>query len=291
MNVLAHRPAPVQAHFLGYSITTGADYVDYLITDEVYVPPEWQEYCSEKTVYLPDTFMATTRQEAETLDLRRAHFDLPEDGMVFANFNHPCKFEPKIFGAWMRILDAVPDSVMWFGAWTPATQRNLKREAEKRGVDPDRLVFSEIVDRPVHLARLALADLALDNLYHGGGVTTVDALWVGLPVLTIRGDTPGARLGATLTKAAGLPEAVVEDLETYVTTAIALAHDPGRLLSWKHRLQENRDACPLFDLDRFRTNLERAIVAMWRNFEDGKAPRAIAIAGANQPAANIQART
>lgn len=278
MHVLAHRPAPVQAHFLGYSITTGADYIDYLITDRIYIPPEWQQHCSEQLVYLPDTFMATLRQDAEPIALKRGHFDLPDDAVVFANFNHPCKFEPKIFSAWMRILEAVPGSVMWFGVWTSATQDNLKKEAEKRGIAGDRLIFSEIVDRPVHLARLALADLALDNLYHGGGVTTVDALWVGLPVLTIRGETPGARLGATLSAAAGLTEPIVDDLETYVATAIALARDPSRLQAWKQHLLDHRDTCPLFDTGLYRTNLEQAIEAMWLNFAAGGKPQPIEIA-------------
>ncbi len=277
MDVLAHRPAPVQAHFLGYSITTGADYVDYLITDKIYIPPEWQRYCSEKVVYLPETFMATKRQDAEVVELERAHFDLPENGFVFANFNHPCKFEPRVFSAWMEILSAVPDSVLWFGAWTSATQRNLKSEAEKHRVDPDRLVFSDIVDRPVHLARLALADLALDNLYHGGGITTVDALWVGLPVLTISGKTPGARLGATLTAAADLPDMIVDDLDAYVRTAIALARDPASLAAIRDRLVGNRDTCPLFDLDRYRQGLEQAIEAMWLRFENGDRPDVIDI--------------
>jgi predicted O-linked N-acetylglucosamine transferase (SPINDLY family) len=166
---------------------------------------------------------------------------------------------------------------MWFGVWTSVTRTNLKKEAEKRGLDPGRLIFSDIVDRPVHLARLALADLALDNLYHGGGITTVDALWVGLPVLTIRGDTPGARLGATLSTAAGLPDAIVDDLDSYVETAIALANDRPRLQAWRDRLIANRDTAPLFDMDSYRRGLEDAIATMWRVFETGDRPHPIAI--------------
>ncbi len=278
MNIMALRPAPVQAHFLGYSITTGAGFIDYIITDRHYIPPEWADHNTEKLVYLPDTFMAVSHEEAVEKKASRRGYHLPRNAFVFANFNHPCKFEPKIFAAWMEILSAVPDSVLWFGAWAPPTQKNLRREAEARGIDGKRLVFSKIVERNRHLARLKLADLALDNLYHGGGITTVDALWVGLPVLSILGNTPGARLGATLLSAAGMPETVTPDLDTYVRTAIELAHDRPRLDGLRRRLERERDTCALFDMTRYRGNLEAAYKAMWRNHESGHPPRHIDLA-------------
>ncbi len=275
MPIMALRPAPVQAHYLGYSITTGADYIDYLITDRIYIPPEWQHLCSEKLVYMPDTFMATVRQPIADWQPTRAELGLPDRAFVFANFNHPCKFEPIIFKAWMDILKRVPNSVMWFGDWTTATKRNLWREALDHAVDPERLRFANIVPHEWHCARLAQADLALDNFHHGGGITTVDALWTGLPVLTMFGNTPPARLGATLVSAAGMPELIVDDLSAYVETAVALAHEPQRLADLKARLVAKRDGCALFDTERHRQNLEASIQAMWKSYLAGEAPRCI----------------
>ncbi len=259
MPLMSFRPAPIQVHGFGYSITTGADYIDYLVTDPVYVPPEWARLGPEAPIYLPDTFMPTVRPKVGEMAVDRAQYGLPESGFVFGNFNHPCKFEPRIFSVWMRILAAVPDSVLWFGNWLPETRANLEREAEARGISAERLLFSKIVPHEAHCARLPLADLALDNLYHGGGITTVDALWVGLPVLTIRGDAPAARLGATLSRASGVEDLVVDDLEHYERLAIELAADSARLHALRRRLLAIRDGSALFDADRFRRHFEHGL--------------------------------
>ena len=275
MPIMSLRPAPVQAHAFGYSITTGADYIDYLITDQTYVPPELAALGPEAPVYLPDCFMPTLRPHFSGRVATRADYGLPVDAVVFANFNHPCKFEPSIYSLWMRLLLAVPDAAMWFGSWLPETQANLRREAEVRGVDGARLVFSPIVSHEDHCARLALADLALDNRYHGGGVTTVDALWVGLPVVTLRGATPAARLGATLSSAAGLEDLVVDDLDAYERLAVALASDPTRRAQLRARLLENRETSALFDTARFRRHFECAISMMVDHHRAGQPPARI----------------
>ncbi|NQV60657.1 MAG: tetratricopeptide repeat protein [Alphaproteobacteria bacterium] len=275
MPVSSFRPAPVQMHGYGYSITTGADYIDYLITDRTYIPEEWEGVGPEKLLYLPNTFMPTKRPGRAGKAITRAEAGLPEDAVVFSNFNHPCKFEPKIFAAWMEILTRVPGSVLWFGAWLQGTQENLRREAAKFNIDAKRLIFSEIVEHEDHLARLDLVDLALDNLHHGGGVTSVDALWVGLPVLTILGNKPGARLGATLCNAAGVPDMVVPDLPSYVERAVALANDPDQRRALRQRLIEGRDSQPLFDNERYCHNLDNAIEAAWNNYLAGHPPKRI----------------
>ncbi|MBT6430263.1 MAG: tetratricopeptide repeat protein [Rhodospirillaceae bacterium] len=275
MPVCSFRPAPVQMHAFGYSITTGADYIDYLVTDRTYIPEEWEAVGTEKLLYLPDTFMPTKRPEKIGDPVSRADVGLPEGVTVFSNFNHPCKFEPRIFAAWMEIMDQVLDSVLWFGAWMHDTQANLRRQAAKYGIDGDRLIFAKIVDHESHLARLKLVDLALDNFQHGGGVTSVDALWVGLPVLTVLGDKPGARLGATLCNAAGIPDMITPDLPSYIERAIALANDPEQRRQLHQRLIEGRESHPLFDNERFNRNLDDAIVAAWQNHLAGRPPQRI----------------
>lgn len=278
LEVLALQPAPIQVHYLGYSLTTGSDFVQYLITDRRFMPPEWQRYCTEELVYLPDSFMATVRAEISPAPVSRAEFGLPEEGFVFANFNHPCKFEPGIFDIWMRILDRVPGSVLWLGQWMHATDEKLKHEAERRGIAPERLIFARLMDHPLHLKRLQLADLALDNRRHGGGVTTVDALWTGVPILTIAGESPPARLGATLCTAAGVPEMIAPDLVEYERRAIAFGRGEEDLASVRQRLWASRLTCPLFDGERYRRHLEAAYERMWEIRCAGEAPRRIEIA-------------
>ena len=272
MSILAFHPAPIVAHFLGYSITTGARYVDYLITDRISMPEELAQYGSEMPVYLPHTFMATTRPEISTRSFAREHFELPEGAFVISNFNHPCKFEPVVFDAWMRILKRIPNAVLWMGDWIEGTQRNLYAEAEARGVASGRLVFAGIVEHDVHCARLQLADLAIDTLYHCGGITTIDALWAGLPVLTVLGDTPASRLGATLVTAAGMPELVVRSLDEYENRTVDLAQSPGELAALRKKLWDQRLSCPLFDGPAYVRNLERGYEVMWENHLAGGAP-------------------
>ena len=277
LSAMALRPAPVQVHFLGYSITTGSDFVDYLIADRTYLTEECAAAGTESVVYLPDSFMITSTPALPDLALEREEFLLPRDGIVFSNFNHPCKFEPEIFAIWMRILDRVPDSVMWLGTWMPLTATNLRHEAEKAGIDPMRLVFGGIDSRERHLSRLRLADIALDTHHHGGGVTTIDALIAGVPVLSAVGKTPSSRMGATLLNAVGLAELVFDDLASYENRAVELANDREQLTALKRKLAASLESSPLFDVPRYTRHLERAFEAIWQRHCDGKRPADIDI--------------
>jgi predicted O-linked N-acetylglucosamine transferase (SPINDLY family) len=275
MPIAAYRPAPVQVHLLGYSITTGASFIDYLITDEIYIPRDQAAMGSEEVVYMPHSFMPALPQPVANGTIRRAELNLPEDAFVLANFNHPCKFEPIIFDAWMAILKRVPNAVMWFGHWFEETSANLRLEAEARGVDGERLIFAPIAEHADHLRRLTKADLAVDNRLHGGGITTIDALFVGLPVLTVTGPTPSSRLGATLLNGIGIPDMVASSLDDYVEKAVAFACNPDTLASVRDRLEANRETTPLFDFKRYVRDLERAYGAIWQRHQDGLSPALI----------------
>ena len=277
LEIFAMRPAPVQAHYLGYTSTIGARFLDYLVTDAKLAPPEHRPFYTEKLVLLPDSFMAGRRAPIAEQRPCRSDEGLPEDGFVFANFNNHYKFEPRMFAAWMRLLRRVPGSVLWLLRGTPKSGENLRREAAARGVDPSRLVFAEPKRHPEHLARLALADLALDNLFHGGGVTTLDALWVGVPVLTLAGDTLPSRNGASLLPAVGMAELVTRSLGEYDRIALSLASEPARMAELKRRLAANREHLPLFDVERLARHLERAYDLMWERFERGLAPAEIEV--------------
>ena len=215
LELFALRPAPVQIHYLGYGATLGADFIDYLITDPVHTPPELAPYCSESLAYLPDSFMAATPVEISVRRFTRTECGLPDDAIVFTTFNAHYKIDPTIFSVWMRLLQRVPKSVLWLREGSAIAQDNLRRETEVRGVDPDRLIFAPRLERADHLARHGLADLALDTLYHVGGVTTIDALWTAVPVVTVAGPSHSMRTGASLLSAIGLPRLITPSLDAY----------------------------------------------------------------------------
>jgi len=275
--ILALEPAPVQIHYLGFGATLGADYIPYLIVDPVEMPPDLARHCSEAVVLLPDTFMATTRTEPADKSFTRAELGLPEAGVVFCNFNSHSKFHPAIFDVWMRLLRRQPASVLWMIEGPPTAMNNLRAEAQARNVDPSRLIFAPKWPLPLHLARLKHADIALDTLYHAGGVTTVDALRIGLPIVVLAGDTPNGRTGASLVSAIGAPELIARDLDSYEALAQGLAADRPRREALRAKLLAARDVEPLFDVERLARHLESAYREIWRRHLDGLAPEGFAV--------------
>ena len=269
--ILAHRPAPAQAQIIGYGNTTGAPYIDYFVTDKTWMRPEYEAITTETITYLPDTWFSGYRAEA----------GLPRDGFVFCNFNQSFKFEPTIFSVWMRLLEHVPASVLWLGHWERGALANLQREAEARGIEGSRLVTAGIVPHAEHLARLKLADLMLDTRVFGGGATTVDALWAGVPIVTCPDEFPNSANGATLSKALGVPEMVTNSMAEYQDLALALATDPARYNALRAKVDANRLTHPLFDEDRFARHFDRAIELIWQSTVSGdKSP--ISVPAENQ---------
>jgi predicted O-linked N-acetylglucosamine transferase (SPINDLY family) len=197
---------------------------------------------------------------------------------VFCSFNIVAKILPPMFDIWIRLLKSVEGSVLWLARADSAAASNLRREAEQRGVDGDRIVFAPFVPTSEqHLARLALADLFLDTLPYNAHAGGSDALWAGVPVITCKGTTFAGRVGASLLSAIGLPELITQSLEEYEALALKVARTPEMLASFKARLTRNRTTEPLFDTKRFTRNLEAAYLAMWRRHQSGQAPQAITI--------------
>ena len=264
LQIFAHRFAPVQASWLGYPGTTGADFIDYLIADRVVAPDEDQLFFSEKLVHLPHTYFPTDPDHVIGPTPSRAELGLPEDGFVFCSFNNSWKITRPVFALWLRLLHAVPDSVLWLKAAPPETRINLARELVMQGVAGERLVWAGDTPLENHLARHRAADLFLDTLPYNAHATAADALWTGLPVLTVKGETFPGRVAASLLGAIGMPELVTNSLEEYEALALALARDPARLADLKQKLARNIAATPLFDADRFTRDLEAAYLTMSR---------------------------
>jgi len=262
LQIFSHRPAPVQASWLGYPGTTGAAFMDYLIADAVVAPPEDQPFYSEKLVQLPDTYFPADPSRTIGVTPGRADEGLPVQGFVFCSFNNAWKITRPVFDIWMRLLAEIPQSVLWLKQPSADTRANLEKAAAQHGIATERLVFAANAALDVHLARHRLADLFLDTLPYNAHATAADALWAGLPVLTCRGEAFAGRVAASLLHAAGLPELVTENLADYEALALALAREPARLKGLKDRLAHNLRTAPLFDADRFRRAIEDAYVKM-----------------------------
>jgi protein O-GlcNAc transferase len=278
--IFALRAAPIQVNFLGFSGTMSAPFMDYIIGDPVLIPAEHASDYAEKIARLPDCYMPSDpTREISARSMTRAEYGLPESGFVFCGFNNPNKLCPPQFDIWMRILAAVPDSVLWLSPAPAKTADNLKREAQKRGIDPARLVFANREDRWAdHLARHALADLFLDTLPHNAHATANDALWAGLPILTRLGDAYAGRVAGSLVNALGMPDMIMRDEAEYERRAIEIALTPGLSGELKQRLASLRKTSALFDCDRYTRNIEKAFEAMVARQRDGLAPDHIDIA-------------
>jgi len=278
MGIFAHGAAPIQVNCLGYPGTIAAPFIDYIIADEFVIPREHQIHYAEKVVYLPDCYQVndSKRTISERTPIR-TEVGLPEQGFVFCCFNNSYKITPGIFDIWMRLLQKVEGSVLWLYQRNAETISNLRREAQARGVAPDRLVFASKVKLEDHLARHRLADLFLDTLPYNAHTTASDALWAGLPVVTCAGTTFAGRVAGSLLRAVGLPELVTSTLEDYEALALRLATDESLLRKLKEKLARNRLSAPLFNTDRFRRHIEAAYTTMWEIHQRGEEPRTFAV--------------
>ena len=271
-HILALRPAPVQVSYLGYLGSMGGDFMDYLIADPVIVPPEARAHYAEKIAYLPSYQANDSKRIIAERSFTRAELGLPPTGVVFCCFNASWKITPATFASWMRILAAVPGSVLLLLAGSPVVERNLRREAAALGVPPERLVFGGMLSFENYLARYRSADLFLDTSPYNAGTTGSDALWAGLPVLTCIGNAFAARVGASLLTAVGLPELIAPDRAAYERLAIELATQPERLAQLRGRLAQNRAACALFDTRGVTRSLEGLYERMYLRHQAGLPP-------------------
>jgi predicted O-linked N-acetylglucosamine transferase (SPINDLY family) len=280
--VLARRAAPVQVNYLGYPGTMGADFIDYIIADGTIIPKEHFASYAERVVWLPDSYQVNDWQRpVSTAGPNRQQCGLPENAFVFCCFNNPYKILPETFDIWMRLLRANENSVLWLFEGHPSATANLRREAEKRGVSAERLIFAPQMALADHLARHRCADLFLDTLPYNAHTTASDALWTGVPVLTCLGTTFAGRVAGSLLRAVDLDELITHSLEEYEAMAIKLAQEPPHLAALKDKLVRNRSTFSLFDTKRFTRHIESAFVRMWERYRQGIPPEAFTVVPPN----------
>ena len=276
-SIFSYRVAPIQVSYLGFLGSMYAQYYDYLITDITIIPEYLQKYYSEKLIYLPCYQVNDRKRQISIKKFSRKNLGLPAAGFIFCCFNNNYKILPEVFGSWMRILNAVIGSVLFLYGDNEWSEKNLKREAEKMGVDPKRIIFGKFVSRDEYLARYQSCDLFLDTTPYNAGTTASDALWAGVPVLTLIGKSFQSRVAASLLNAINLPELIATSREEYEFLAIELAKNPEKLTLIKKKLSENRLMTPLFNTPLFTRNIEKAYGEMFDRYQMNLPPEKILI--------------
>lgn len=265
--VFAYRAAPIQLSYIGYLGTMGAEYYDYILADHVLIPEASRSYYAEKVVYLPSYQANDSRRKMADRVFSRQELGLPSDGFVFCCFNNSYKISPSTFDLWMNILREVSSSVLMLYVAHPIARDNLSKEARQRGINPERIIFAERLPYDLHLTRCCAMDLFLDTLPYNAGATASDALWTGLPVLTLMGKSFASRYAASLLNAIDLPELITETPKAYEALAIELATHPEKLKTIKEKLKRNQLTTRLFDTHKFTLSLESAYQAMYDRYQ------------------------
>jgi len=276
LEVCAYRPAPVQVRWLGFAGTTGATFFDYMVTDRIVTPECSAQHYTEKFILMPYSYQVNSKPiEMAAVGFNRESVGLPENGFVYCCFCSSYKINSDVFDSWMHILEQVDESVLWVLDSNPAVASNLQRRAKERNVDPKRLVFADKLNKYEHLERIKLADLALDTLKVNGAATTSDALWSGVPVVTMIGNHFASRMSASILSSVGLSELIADNLKEYEKLAVAMATNPNVLFNLRSKLNKNKSTQPLFDTQRFVDSLENAYEQIWEIHCGGAKPREI----------------
>ena len=265
LGILAHRPAPVQLHYLGYPGTLGYDGVDGIVADAHVVPLGSEHWYHERVWRLPRCYQVNDDRRPLPSPTARAALGLPDDALVLACFNQTYKLTRTFFAVWLDALRTNGNALLWLYVPLPLAQENLRNEAARAGIDPRRIRFAPRVAPVAHIARLRAADLALDTLPYGAHTTGSDALWAGIPLLSCRGTTFAGRVGASLLDAVGLAELTADSLDAYRTLLLALASDRGRLADYRAYLERERVGLPLFDTAGFTRDFEALLVAAYES--------------------------
>jgi protein O-GlcNAc transferase len=263
-DLFAARPAPIQISYLGYAGTLGASYYDYVISDIVATPASEQAHFTEKLVLLEGCYLPSDSRRVIAGPATRADYALPADAFVFVNQAAPYKLLPEMFDVWMRLLRAIDDAVLWLRPMHEQARLNLGKQAQARGVAPTRLAFAPQEPSPRYLARFRLADLYLDTYPFGSHTTVNDALFAGLPVVTLCGRSMAARASASQLRAAGLLDLAADSHDAYAGVALALARDRGRLDEMTRFLRERGQASSLFDMAAYVRRFEDALRRIWQ---------------------------
>ena len=265
-SIFSYRVAPIQINYLGYPASVGSDVIDYIIADKIVIPDNYEKFYSEKILSMPNCYLCNDAKiTKDNKTISRKDFNLPEHGFIFTCFNNNKKITPKEFDIWMRLLTKIKGSVLWLNKPNKLAIENLYREAEKRNVDPKRLIFANKVPFDLHLARLSLGDLGLDTFNFNGHKTTCDALQAGLPVLTKLGKNFSARVSSSLLTSIGIKELITYNESQYEETALRLASNRNEFVKLKSKLEKQTNKSSLFNSKVYTHDLENIYLNLIKN--------------------------
>lgn len=262
--IFAERAAPIQINYLGFPGSMGAPYMDYIVADDYIIPEQLSASYTEQVLKLPHCYQPNdNRRVIASTPQSRAKHGLPDNAIVLCSFNNNYKITPAVFDIWMRLLKRFPQAVLWLLRDTQASETNLLREAQARGVRPERLIFAKRVTPEEHLARHVCADLFLDTYPCNAHTTASDALYAGLPLVTCSGNSFASRVAGSLLTTIGLPELITHNMTDYEKKIIDLISEPSLLADIKTRLQKNKTTSPLFDTHRYTKEWERLLLDVY----------------------------
>ena len=265
--IFSEKCAPIQINYLGYPGTSGANFIDYIIADKNLIPKENQKYYSENIIYLPNTYQVRdSTQKISNKIFTKDELGLPKNSFVFCCFNQNYKITPSVFDIWMRLIKKVEKSVLWLIKDNDVAVYNLKKEAEKRGVKSDRIIFAKHMPISEHLARHKIADLFVDTFPYTAHTTCSDALWSGLPVITRTGQSFASRVAGSLLNAVNLKELITKTEKEYEDLILELAKNPKKLKEIKNKLKKNRLKEPLFNSKLYTKKIESAYKKIYERY-------------------------
>ena len=278
LNIFRNRLSPIQINFLGYPGTSGANFIEYIIADPIIIPKEQRQFYSEKVIYLPHTYQPNDdKREIKEMNTKKIDFNLPEKSFVFCCFNQSYKISKNEFIIWMRVMKKVENSVLWLLKSNIWAEQNLREEAKKHGINPNRIIFAEKISPSKHLSRHQHADLFIDTFNYNAHTTASDALWSGLPLVTKIGNQFAARVAASLLNAVGMPELITKTEEDYEKLILEIAFNPKLLTELKLKLSKNKLKKPLFNTKIYTKHFESGLQQAYKIYCDGKKPEDIKV--------------
>ncbi len=255
--IFIERCAPIQISYLGYPGTTGSNCIDYLVADKTLIPKENEKFYSEKIIYLPNSYQVNEdNKKISNKNFTRKNFGLLDDSFVFCSFNQIYKILPEMLKIWAHILNEVKNSVLWLLADNDKAKANILSEFLKVGINSSRVIFTKRLSLDEHFERQKLADLFLDTYPCNAHTTASDALRVGLPILTLKGQSFASRVSTSLLNELGMDELITNNYEEYTMRAIELAKDKELMKKIKVKLNENIKSKTLFKAKTFTKSLE-----------------------------------
>ena len=260
LSIFQHRLSKIQISYLGYPGSTGTEFIDYLIADRILIPKGNEKLYSEKIIFMPDSYQCNDQSKViSKTKLTRKDYDLPEESIIFTCFNAAFKITEKEFNIWIRLLKEIDNSHLWLFNSNTLMKKNLQQEASNRGVDPNRISFAEKLPLDKHLSRHALGDIFLDTFNYNAHTTASDALWAGMPLITIAGKSFSSRVASSLLNSIGLNELICTNEEEYFYKALDLGKNPEKISLLKEKIIKNKISYPLFDSHLFTKNYENQL--------------------------------